>query len=170
VSMAKFYILGIVAIHAMTLTILRFYEEELCNLSDSCDAFKFLADLPKRIREDEKIKFDFNSHNLKENALIQARKKIGDLTDLKKSKKMLLKKEDLKEEENNFTDLLPHLKQAEVVLSIRAAVDEVCRHFGKDINVFLDYEGKKDIVEIKKKTPGIKGRCKALKRCNSKDG
>ena len=54
-----------------------------------------------------------------------------------------------------FTNLSPHLKQAEVVLSIRAAVDSICRHFGSDINTFLNYEEEEIPEKVEEPLDGL---------------
>ena len=68
---------GISAIHSMALLLLRLFEDEFISLPDSCDAFKFLADLPSRIRRDHNIDFDFDAINIKEESLKLARKKVN---------------------------------------------------------------------------------------------
>ena len=78
-----------------------------------------------------------------------------------------MKKDDVLPIVPNYTNLSPHLKQAEVVLSIRAAVDAICRHFGKDINTFLDYEDEK--VTDKISDNNIVARCKALRQHDTRD-
>lgn len=107
----------------------------------SHDGFKFLAGLPQRIRKDE-LFIDFDCIKLKADVLTHYRKKITSKARQAPVKKMIieLKDDDLNPVEQNFTDLSPHMKQAEVVLSIRAAVDAVCRHFDKTLGEFLDYK------------------------------
>lgn len=78
-----------------------------------------------------------------------------------------MKKDDVAPIAPNYTNLSPHLKQAEVVLSIRAAVDAICRHFGSDINTFLDYEDDKIIDKVP--DSNIVARCKALRKFESDD-
>lgn len=109
-----------------------------------------MADLPRLIRKDENLKIDFDLIPIKESDLIVARKQVGSKfvnNNTVKEKFTVLSKEDIPEAPQ-FTNLSPHLKQAEVVLSIRAAVDSICRHFGTDINTFLNYE-EEDIPDQK---------------------
>ena len=69
---------GISAVHSMALGLLKFYESELISLPDCSDAFKFLADLPSRIKKD-KIELDFDSFCIKEDVLNVARKKAANI-------------------------------------------------------------------------------------------
>ena len=57
--------------------------------------------------------------------VLQSERKSSKVEEIK------LQKEDVVPIEQNYTNLEPHLKQAEVVYSVRHAVDGICRHFGR---------------------------------------
>jgi len=139
---------GIVAVHSVALSLLRHFEPELAQVPDTADVFKFLADLPCRIQTG----VEFNSLEdlaplvgvSDEQARVIRKRQIQVLAKEKneerEQKEIRLKAEDVTPIKQNYVNLSPHLKQAEVVYSIRHAVDAICRHFGLDINILLDYD------------------------------
>ena len=141
---------GIAPIHSVALSILRYFEPEMINLPDTSDVFKFLADLPIRIRGDIEIRklSDLGPLiNISEETLNATRKKEVSIIKSENVQgqdqgqtQVRLQKEDIVHQPTSYVDLEPHLKQAEVVYSMRHAVDGICRHFGTDINALLDYE------------------------------
>ena len=141
---------GIAPIHSVALSILRYFEPEMINLPDTSDVFKFLADLPIRIRGDIEIRklSDLGPLiNISEETLNATRKKEVSIIKSESVQgqdqgqtQVQLQKEDIVHQPTSYVDLEPHLKQAEVVYSMRHAVDGICRHFGTDINALLDYE------------------------------
>jgi len=140
---------GIVAVHSVALSLLRHFEPELAQVPDTADVFKFLADLPCRIQTGVEINslgdlaplVGVSDEQARVNRKRQIQLLAKEKSDEKEQKeKIRLKAEDVTPIKQNYVNLSPHLKQAEVVYSIRHAVDAICRHFGLDINILLDYD------------------------------
>ena len=114
------------------LSLLKYFEQELCAVPETSDIFKFLADLPSRIQMGVEIRSLEDLTPMvqvtDETVRVIRKREISLLAKeqaLEKEKKEIrLKAEDLTPIKQNYVNLSPHLKQAEVVYSVRHSVGE----------------------------------------------